>query len=219
MHMEIKTGYLYHIKDVYFDVVNDENLMQNHEKGKKRPTYFTIKDKDVLWFIPISSKIDKYRKIIDKKREKYGFCNTIIIRKIADEDAAILLQNAFPTLEKYIDHVHTVDGIPLKVPTDLQNEIKNLFKNMLGLKKRGTNLFFTDIDNLKQDIYALYRGKKISAFDLFEEHQITGNYCRSHYAKALRKLVSEGLLEASFIDGKNHVVTVLISKDCILNFK
>lgn len=35
MHMEIKTGYLYHIKDIYFDIVNDENLMQNHEKGKK----------------------------------------------------------------------------------------------------------------------------------------------------------------------------------------
>ena len=61
-----------------------------------------------------------------------------------------MMHNAFPTLEKYIDHVHTVDGIPLKVPTDLQNEIKSLFKNMLGLKKRGTNLFFTDIDNLKQ---------------------------------------------------------------------
>ena len=76
-----------------------------------------------------------------------------------------------------------------------------------------------NIDNLKQDIYALYRGKKISAFDLFEEHQITGNYSRSHYAKALRKLVSEGLLEASFIDEKNLIVTVLISKDCILNFK
>ena len=24
------------------------------------------------------------------------------------------------------------------------------FKNMIGLKKRGTNLFFTDIDTLKQ---------------------------------------------------------------------
>lgn len=99
--------------------------------------------------IPISSKVDKYKKIIDKKIERYGFCNTIIIRRIADEDAAILLQNAFPTLEKYIDHVHTIDGVPLKVPTDLQNEIKNLFKNMIGLKKRGTNLFFTDIDYIE----------------------------------------------------------------------
>ena len=35
MNMEIKTGYLYHIKDEYFDVVDDDSLMQNHEKGKK----------------------------------------------------------------------------------------------------------------------------------------------------------------------------------------
>lgn len=133
--MKVKTGYLYHIKDEYFNIVNDSSLMQNHEKGKKRPTYFTIKDKNILWFIPISSKVDKYRKIIDRKIEKYGFCNTIIIRKIADTDAAILLQNAFPTLERYIDHVHTVDGVPLSVTTDLQNEIKSLFKNMNGLKK------------------------------------------------------------------------------------
>ena len=148
--MEIKTGYLYHIKDEYFDVVNDDSLMQNHERGKKRPTYFTIKDKNILWFIPISSKIDKYQKIIDKKIEKYGFCNTIIIRKLADEEAAILLQNAFPTLEKYIDHVHTIDGIPFQVPTDLQHEIRSMFKNMIALRKRGANLFFTDIDRLKQ---------------------------------------------------------------------
>ena len=150
MYKKFKAEYLYHIKDEYFDVVNDDNLMQNHEKGKKRPTYFTIKDKEILWFIPVSSKIEKYKKIIDKKIERYGFCNTIIIRKIADEDTAILLQNAFPTLEKYIDHVHTINGVPLKVPTDLQHEIKGLFKNMLGLKKRGTNLFFTDIEKLKE---------------------------------------------------------------------
>ena len=147
--LEIKTGYLYHIKDECFDVVKDNSLMQNHEKGKKRPTYFTIKEKEILWFIPISTKIEKYQKIIDKKIEKYGFCNTILIRKIADQDSAILLQNAFPTLEKYIDHVHTIDGVPLKVPTNLQQEIKNHFKNMLGLKKRGKNLFFSDIDKLK----------------------------------------------------------------------
>ena len=150
MYKKFKAGYLYHIKDEYFDVVNDDNLMQNHENGKQRPTYFTIKDKEILWFIPVSSKIEKYKKIIDKKIERYGFCNTIIIRKIADEDTAILLQNAFPTLEKYIDHVHTINGVPLKVPTDLQHEIKGLFKNMLGLKKRGTNLFFTDIEKLKE---------------------------------------------------------------------
>ena len=148
--MKVITGYLYHIKDDFFDKVNDENLMSNHERGKKRPTYFTIKDKDILWFIPISSKVDKYKKLIDKKIERYGFCDTILIREIANKDAAILLQNAFPTIEKYIDHVHTVDGIPLSVSTDLQYEIKKMFKDMIRKKNRGLNLFFTDIDKIKE---------------------------------------------------------------------
>lgn len=46
--MKIKTGYLYHIKDEYFYHVNDDKLMVNHEIGKKRPTYFTIKDGNIL---------------------------------------------------------------------------------------------------------------------------------------------------------------------------
>ena len=65
--VEIKTGYLYHIKDEFFDKINENKIMINHENGHSRPSYLAIKDKDVLWFIPLSSKIDKYQKIIDKK--------------------------------------------------------------------------------------------------------------------------------------------------------
>ena len=161
--MEIKTGYLYHIKDQYFDIVNDENLMQNHEKGKKRPTYFTIKDKDVLWFIPLSSKIDKYSKIINQKIKKYGSCRTIMIRRIANDDVVILLQNAFPTLEKYIDHVHTVDGKPAKVPETLEKIIVKNFKNLLKLKDKGINLFFADIDKIKEQMLKELNSETISS--------------------------------------------------------
>ena len=150
--MKVQTGYLYHIKDDFFDIVNDDNLMQNHEKGKKRPTYFTIKDNDILWFILISSKIDKYKKIIDKKIEKYGFCNTILIEKIFDEESAILLQNAFPTLEKYIDHVHTIDGKPARVPEKLEQIIYDNFKELMKLNTRGIKVFFTDIDKMKEQM-------------------------------------------------------------------
>ena len=150
--MKIETGYLYHIKDEFFDIVNDDNLMTNHERGKKRPTYFTIRDKDILWFIPLSSKVEKYQKIINKKIEKYGFCNTIFIRKILDRDAAILFQNAFPTLEKYIDHVHTLIGAPAKVSSLLKNELLNNFNDLLKLKNRGYNFFLTDIDKIKKQM-------------------------------------------------------------------
>ena len=148
--LEIKTGYLYHIKEEFFHRVNDESLMSNHERGKQRPTYFTIKDKDVLWFIPLSSKVDKYQKIVEQKIKKYGFCNTILIRKIGNRDSVILLQNAFPTLEKYIDHIHTKAGKPLIVPPTLQNDILDNFKYMLEVKNRGRSLFFSDIDRLKK---------------------------------------------------------------------
>lgn len=45
IRMKVQTGYIYHIKDEYFDKVNDKGLMINHEI---RLTYFTIKDNDIL---------------------------------------------------------------------------------------------------------------------------------------------------------------------------
>lgn len=148
--MKVKTGYLYHIKDEFFNIVNDENLMANHERGKKRPTYFTIQDNEILWFIPLSSKVEKYQKIFDKKVEKFGFCNTIMMEEVLGQKSAILLQNAFPTLEKYIDHVHTINGVPTKVPKKLEKIILERFKNLLKLKNCGIDLFFADIGKFQK---------------------------------------------------------------------
>ncbi len=151
--MKIQTGYLYHIKDEFFKIVNDDNLMTNHEREKKRPTYFTIKDNNILWFIPLSCKVEKYRKIVDNKMKKYKRCNTILIREILGKDSVILLQNAFPTLEKYIDHAHLLEnGKPAKVVESLKEEILQNFEYLLKLKSRGVDLFFTDIDKIKKQM-------------------------------------------------------------------
>ena len=71
--MEIKEGYVYHIKSEYFKFVNDEKLMKNHEGNSTRPNYFCIKmeDNQIMWFIPMSSKIEKYEKIVNNKVKKY----------------------------------------------------------------------------------------------------------------------------------------------------
>lgn len=148
--MEIKTGYIYHIKDIFFDKINDKGLMINHENGHARPTYLTIKDKDILWFIPLSSKVAKYQPIIDKKVKKYGKCSSILIRKIYGKKSVILIQNAFPTLEKYIDHPHIIKGEQVCVGKSLKKEIIINFKSLLALKKQGNNLFFPDIDKIKE---------------------------------------------------------------------
>ena len=76
-----------------------------------------------------------------------------------------------------------------------------------------------NIDYLKEKLYCTYKGTNINALDLFEEHQIGELYCRSHYVQALRRLVSEGKIISKFTDGKDHKVSVLLSKNCILYFK
>lgn len=148
-NMEVKTGYIYHIKNEYFDKVNDSKLMSNYENKGQRPTYFTIKDNDILWFIPLSSKVEKYKNIVDNKIKKYGICRTILIREVMNKSHAILLQNAFPIIEKYIDHPHLINGKPIKVIPALKEEILENFKFLLSMKNKGNNLFFADIDRLK----------------------------------------------------------------------
>lgn len=150
--MEVKTGYLYHIKDEFFDKINDKELMINHEGGHSRPSYLAIQDKEILWFIPLSSKIDKYKSILEKKKRKYGSCRTILIKKIAEREQVILIQNAFPTLEKYIQSIHTIDGKYIKISSAIEREVIKDFKYLFSLKENGLNLFFADIDNIKKQM-------------------------------------------------------------------
>lgn len=48
----------------------------------------------------------------------------------------------FSFLEKYIDHLHTINGVSVRVVDNLKNEILENFNSLLALKKQGTNLFF-----------------------------------------------------------------------------
>ena len=158
--MEIKEGYLYHISVDFFKLVDDPNLSVNHTGIHSRPSYFLVKDKDLLWFIPLSTKIDKYKKIVENKKQKYGKCNTILIRKIANKENAILIQNAFPTLSNFLSHPHTINGKPYRVPTGIQREIKNNFDELMKLKKSGINLFFTDVDKITLLMNQELKGQK-----------------------------------------------------------
>ena len=67
--MEIQQGYSYHIKDEFFDLVQDKYLMSNKEQGNYRPHYYAIQDKKnpkLYWMIPISSQAEKYKGIVEK---------------------------------------------------------------------------------------------------------------------------------------------------------
>ena len=143
--MQLETGYVYHIKDEYFEFAKDDNLMRNHEKGNTRPTYFCIKNPNskILWFIPMSSKIEKYKKIQEQKIQKNGVCDTIVIGKYRKKDAVFLIQNIFPITEKYIDHIDTIRNQKVAVVEGTQKEITSKVNKIFKLKLKRNKFDFS----------------------------------------------------------------------------
>lgn len=146
-------GYSYHIKDEFFDMIKDKYLMSNKENGKYRPHFLAIQDnkiKELYWMIPISSQVEKYKIIIEKKIKRYGKCNTIIIGKFAGKDNVFLIQNAFPVLRKYFDHVHTIDNKPVIIHKELNRKLTINLREVLSMCNHGKHLIFPNIEYIKR---------------------------------------------------------------------
>ena len=150
--MLYKEGYVYHIRDEYFEKVNDSMLMQNKENGTYRPTFYCLKDENtsLLWMVPLSSRVDKFRAIHDKQAKKYGRCLTIVLGEFDGKSAAFLLQNMFPVTEYYLDHIHTRNNNPVPVKRSIHSEISTNMKRLRQLHKRGRKVVFPDITRLEE---------------------------------------------------------------------
>ena len=146
--MEVHIGKSYHIKDEFFALVNDNKLMSNKEDNHYRPHFFFFADdkiKGIYWAVPQSTKVAKYKAIIQHKIEKHGTCNTIVIGNFGGRENAFLIQNMFPIIEKYVDHEHTISGLSVAIHSKLSENITLNAKEVLALCRRGHKLVFPDI--------------------------------------------------------------------------
>ena len=150
--MDIIEGLSYHIKDTFFNLVKDPYLMTNKEDDNYRPHHFCFKDSvnpDLLWMVPISSKYLKYCKLYSDKIAKNGRCDTIVLGKFGGSDCAFLIQNMFPIIAKYLDHVHLIGTVPVEVHMGTREQILERAHRVIKLYKRGIKLIFPDIDKIK----------------------------------------------------------------------
>ena len=150
--MNCQEGFVYHIKDEYFEKVKDDNLMQNKEGGAYRPAFFCLRDKNtpLLWMVPLSSRVEKYREIYDKQMQKYGNCLTIVLGEFDGKEVAFLLQNMFPITEYYIEHIHTRNNNPIPVSRSLHQKVRMNMKKLFQLHARGKKVVFPDISRLEK---------------------------------------------------------------------
>lgn len=157
--MEIKEGSLYFIKDEFLEKYGRKyNLMDNKiAKGTKRPTYFCFKDdknKELLWFVPMSKQYEKYFTIytIKKRKIKKEPNNFVFFNNIAGMRGVFLIQNIFPTIDKYVQEEYLRRGQKIKVSNVLQREILEKSKNVIALANQGIVATYTNLPSFINDI-------------------------------------------------------------------
>lgn len=142
-----KTGF-YIIKDKFFDDMPDPYLKGNKEGN--RPHYYCFEDtsKGIFWMIPLSSRINKYKQIVDKKEKLGKPCDIIHIVKLDDSrESAFLIQDMFPITEEYIEREYTIAGNHLMLTSEhTAKEIEQKSKKVMGMLKRGVKFTPTQPD-------------------------------------------------------------------------
>ena len=156
--MKADIGYFYFIKDDFFDIADDPELMQNKENGNRRPCYYCIKSEeyeDIMWFIPVSTKVKKYKEIYEhkiKKQMEQGkkvSVDTIVFGNVANTYSAFLIQNMFPTTMQYIEGKYIKNKVQIRVSDQLEKEIIYNTNKVLGLYNHGMKrIVFTNIDKI-----------------------------------------------------------------------
>ena len=154
--MKVEKGKFYFIKDEFFELVKDKELCTNKENGNKRPCFYCFNDKkyqNLIWFIPISSKLEKYIKIYNKKMKRTGIVDTIVFGYVEGEKRAFLIQNMFSTTEKYIIQKYIKQNRDVVVNEKLDKEIQVKANKILNLVEKGYNkIVFPDIIAIKNKL-------------------------------------------------------------------
>lgn len=150
----MNTGFLYFIDDTFFERIKDPYLKVNYE-STKRPHYFAFWDSEtsLYWFVPCSSRIEKFESIISKKEEQHKPTDTIKIVHIQNRKTALLFQDMFPATKSYIKEQYKRGGQPvcIKDPKIISN-LEKTAKKVITLLRRGVRFTPTqpDVNRIEQ---------------------------------------------------------------------
>ena len=113
-----------------------------------------IHKRDLLWFIPMSTQYNKYKERYNEIKEKIKKepNKFVLANDIAGKKAVFLLQNMFPTTEKYIIQEYKRNGQSISIPPIVIKEIEKKAKNILVLTRKGYVVTFTNLPQFIEDV-------------------------------------------------------------------
>ena len=138
----------YIIQDEFFQDMNDPYLKGNKEAS--RPHYYCFKEEEtgLFWMIPLSSRVDKYKNIMNKKLQNRKSCDIIHIMKLDNgKESVFLIQDMFPITENYIERKYTIAHNHLVVTSEHSAiEIEKKAKKVMNMLKKGIKFTPTQSD-------------------------------------------------------------------------
>ena len=106
---------------------------------------------EIIWFVPISTKYEKYKKIYENKKSKSGnrAVYNFVFGKVLGKKSVFLIQNIFPTTEKYIEKKYTNSNIDVEIPTTERDNVIITSLRVVRLAEKGINLPFYNIIEMR----------------------------------------------------------------------
>lgn len=150
----------YVVKDEFFADFPDPYLKGNKEE--RRPHYFALHDAKtgLAWMVPMSSRVDKYKTIIEKRVSCGKPYDTLHICKLDNGVLNVfLLQDMFPVAEGYILSPYTINGTPLMLTSDAEvAAVKKKALRVLNMIHRGVKFTPTQPNVLRIEAELLKKG-------------------------------------------------------------
>ena len=136
------------MKEKFFIDAADPYLKRN--KQENRPHYYCFQSAadGIYWMIPLSSRVEKYQAIIDKRIANHKPCDTLQIVELDNNRKSVfLIQDIFPITDEYIEREYTIDGNHLMLTSEhTAREIEKKARRVVGLLKRGIKFTPTQPD-------------------------------------------------------------------------
>ena len=147
------SGHFYFIKEDFFNSLTNCNLMLNKDDDNAkngRPCHYCFENNKMFWMVPISSQVEKYRSIYNKKIEQRKFYDGIRFGFVNGQERAFLIQNCFPVTLKYVDNEYMLNHntIPATVSKKFSKELNGLVRKVIRLYERGIKITLTDLQRI-----------------------------------------------------------------------
>ncbi len=155
-------GHFYYLNDEYYNKFQSCNLLGNKDKNESgehnRPCFYCLQYNNLYWMIPLSSRIEKYKRLYAQKSIRYpNNFDGIRFGYVNGQERAFLIQNLCPTTEKYIESEYRIEKntLPVTIKTELEKELNNIVKKVLSLYyNKGIKIVLTDLDTILAELSA-----------------------------------------------------------------